>query len=471
MLSTSVPDLAESLPPSGREGLQEFAEWLVDTGVESDEGDEVVALAAAIMLTFTSPTHRDHRRWMVADLLPLAEEIVERFEVGDVLEVLPACSAYFAFLHATGQLDASSDRSDVLIELWHDTTRSIVETIEEAGDLDEDTVELPARAAPDAKEVAAAAADAPILVAFARLLEAIDGGASVATLADTTFEGTAAPGGELLNWAAMTGAIEPVDETDESPDAPLRVTSVWRYVANEPVEALDEIVVAMWDLGPTLLPVQGLSLYGDEVDEFLDVQTLGVLALAYVRRELELSEAASMLEIAVSSLDPFADQLDDPIEQARFAAHVAERLALAVNTFVEVGLVSRVEGAAAQPTKPESIAITAYGEHWCQRTLSSYGYIAPVLLPFTATAADSDEAIVMALAEQMTGGPEAFDGALDMLGGTEWLLTFIPRVWRVVREETEMVLVGIDAVHQDKAVRKASRKALMQHHSAGHNWG
>jgi hypothetical protein len=281
----------------------------------------------------------------------------------------------------------------------------------------------------------------------------------------------------LIEWAYAAGVIESVAVVDESAAAvagvldddaemdDVQASDQGRTLALRPDDALDELVGALWDLGPSLIRWGDTpSPFGDEIDEFLEAQMPGVLAFAYVRGALEFAEAQSLLDLTVGQLDELEDVLADPLAKARFETHCATTLTFALDSFALAGLLEHRDAGTANAR----FSLTPYGEDWCQRNLAEFGYIVPVIRPFTATAADSDDDITVALAQQLSVGPEYLLPALETLGGDRWLRAYVPRAWRLPLPEAEYVLTGIAEAYPDKDIKKAARKAIMQYKSAGH---
>jgi hypothetical protein len=485
MERTSITSLAAVLPKADQEVLQHFAGWLVDNG----ESGRVYALGAGVMLQFQSPTHHAYRHWEVADLLALADEIVERFEPHDVVEVFTSCTAFFVYLEQTGQRLPATVGLDELVERWLDLTETILVGLDlddDDGEQDDDyddreeddvePVELPARAAPDADAVLAAVTRAPILARMVGLVDALDRGATAEEIAiHPAAEGLGLDA--LIEWAHAAGVIESypaaeqttagAEDIDDADMDDVQASDRGRTLAERPAEALDELVEVLWDLGPSLIRWGDTpSAFGDDIDEFLDAQMPGVLAFAYVRGALEFAEAASLLDLTVGHLPELEDVLADPREKARFEAHCATTLTFALDSFALAGLLDHHDAGAANAR----FSLTAFGEDWCQRNLAEFGYIVPVIRPFTATAADPDEEITVALAQQLRVGPEFLLPAIETLGGDRWLRAYVPRAWRLALPEAEHVLAGIADAYPDKDIKKAARKALMQYKSAGHAW-
>jgi hypothetical protein len=503
MEPTTIESLAAALSESETQILTGFAAWVVEIG----EADVINPNAAAVALTFESPSHLDRRQWVEADLLPLCTEILGRFSPDEVLEILPACAAYFVHLESTDQLAEGSDDSDTLVESLSDVAGVLLGIDDDDSDDDGDDdwdgeqygwsgaarrqgegdgddaeptlIELPARTAPSPERVAAVAAEAPVMVAFAAIVDYLgagqalaetgrfpdtDGGAldSLAESLDADRQTLDA----LFEWAKAAGVVR-------VSDGRMVTVDTWADLAARPLDALDAALAGVWKSGPLALRRGGSGAYLDEADAFLDAQMSAVLALLYARDTLPFDEAATMLEEAVSSLPSWADLLDEPEEQEYLRELVRKSLADTFDCFERAGVIvwQSTEGSnRTSDRRGGSGVVTVYGEYWCQANLHEFGFVAPVLPPFEATIDDPDDDLVVALAEQMVAGPEPLLASLEALGGQSWLMAFMPRVWRIGRVETEMVLVGIDAAHPDKSVRKAARKALMQHHSAGYHW-
>jgi hypothetical protein len=352
-------------------------------------------------------------------------------------------------------------------------------------------ISLPPLPAPDPAQVQAAAAAAPILTTFARLSEYIGTGKALTKTGNL----------RLVDAKALVDVLETGDTIDPTYfDMPSKTRSAadlgrldtiyqwakearvvrvqhgkvlasktWQAQQRKPVDALDRAVDAMLHWGALGIQRLWVSAYREHADRALDAHMVHVVAMAYARDSVPFDEAARWLEGFVRGFGALG-QIEVAAEER--TEYVEESLSIALRSLTACALVewtgSETVTLKYERTAPRGgeLSVTPYGADWCQRNLSHYGFEVHLLRPFSATAADADPTIIEALADQAEGDPLGFHEAFTSLGNHAWQILFVQRAWRVPGRDTELVLRVISATTGDRVLRKAARKAVMQHQSA-----
>jgi hypothetical protein len=352
-------------------------------------------------------------------------------------------------------------------------------------------ITLPPRPTVDPAQVQASAAAAPTLTTFARLAEYIGAGKALTQTGNL----------RLVDAKALVDVLETGDTIDPTyggmsyktrsaeklprldtiylwakaaravrvQHGKVLVSKTWLSQQRKPVEALDQAVDAMWSCGALGIQLRWVFPYHEHADRSLDTHMLHVVAMAYARGSVAFDEVVGWLGGFVRGFGAHG-QVEISAEQR--TEYVEETLARALRSLTACALIEWTGSETATRKYDRTVrrggelSVTPYGADWCQRNLSQFGFEVPLLRPFSATAADTDPEILEALADQAEGDPMGFHEAFTSLGNHAWQITFVQRAWRIPGPGTELVLRVISATADDRVLRKAARKAVMQHQSA-----
>lgn len=342
---------------------------------------------------------------------------------------------------------------------------------------------LPPVALPEDAEVAAAKAEAAILVMFARMAEFVGDGRKLTqkgnltladaralvellgtgdvidhTIGDRTFKTTSAaelPGLRLVfAWAKKAGVVR-------VSHGKILATKRGVSIAADPVHSFDRAVDALLSIGPLrALRDPSRWMAWPDVDELLDQFLLHLLSGPYVaQRPVPLAELASIAGEAVLEAFVF-DNLSDDLVQQRVAADVVD----IVDVLCLAGMMERVEVEGDEDGVAGGIAGGAVG-----RGRRRFG--GSVLL--TAAGVDATRRLLIAAGyDAPAAGQFADASATDLLTGTD--LSDFPTLWGEVeawrrrREPSEAVreLAEAAVALDDPALRQLALAVMADIDSA-----
>ena len=464
--------------------LGRFAQWMAsrrlgDEASPADLGDRTLDDAAFVdphdagllldfrwgyddgnLVTWTTAALERLFPWLDATLVLTDEQ--------DALRVVGATREFLRFLADGGLLGPASDEPGDLIAM--------------VGRYSPRLRDLPRRAIPCPDIVRRVAVAAPIVASFATLRRHAEAAAGLPLDAHGSIDATLARAlaielgvgdpaehrqlDDLVEWAKRSGALRTYRGA-------LVATKGWAALARDPVHLLDRVADGLWCWGPLLLQRRITTRDRAPLEVCLDRYLVTMLALAYADDEHVafdefVDRGAHHLRRAVALAESFRSASALESEVRRSLGNAFDYLRqLAIVDWHDTSIAVDERGRAT-PTGG-TITLTAYGVHWCQRHLVEHGFDTPVYVPFEATAADPDDAIIASLGGQLAlvdanAGPDVRSllDAFRSLGDTRWQRAFVERAWRCENSSTVVVLDAIGTSLHDMQTAKAARKAALR---------